>query len=187
MRSAFADTILILGDSLSAGYRLPLNEAWPTLLAEKYQHDQQNITVINASISGHTVAQSLEQLPDLLRQHTPKWVLVELGANDGLQGLAVTQTEQNLETVITTIQQAGSQPLLMQIRIPPNYGQRYTNAFMAMYPQLAEKHQIPLLPFFMEKIILQPELIQDDQIHPNSAAQPIIAELMVQELAPYLK
>jgi len=186
MRSAFADTLLILGDSLSAGYRLPVNEAWPTLLAEKYQKTQPNITIVNASISGHTVAQSLEQLPDLFRQHTPKWVLIELGANDGLQGLAIDQMRQNLTTIITTIQQANSQPLLMQIRIPPNYGQRYTQSFANIYPQLAEKYQIPLLPFFMEKIILQPELIQNDQIHPNSAAQPIIAELMAQELAPYL-
>lgn len=186
IRPVFADTLLILGDSLSAGYRLPANQAWPTLLADSYQRDNKDITVVNASISGHTSAQGLSQLPALLPQHSPKWVLVELGANDGLQGLPVDGLQNNLEAIIAAIQNAGAQPLLMQIRIPPNYGARYTNAFSGIYPQLAEKYQIPLIPFFMEQIILNSQLIQNDQIHPNAAAQPIIAEIMARELAPYL-
>lgn len=187
VRPVFAENLLILGDSLSAGYRLPANEAWPTLLANKYQRENKDIVVINASISGHTSSQGLSQLSGLLKEHSPKWVLIELGANDGLQGLSVADLQQNLETIITQIKQSGSQPLLMQIRIPPNYGLRYTNAFSEIYPQLAEKYQIPLLPFFMEKVILDPGLIQNDQVHPNSAAQPIIAEIVEHDLAPYLE
>lgn len=186
-RPVFAENLLILGDSLSAGYRLPVNEAWPTLLANKYQRENKDIVVINASISGHTSSQGLSQLSGLLKQHSPKWVLIELGANDGLQGLSVADLQQNLETIITQIKQSGSQPLLMQVRIPPNYGLRYTNAFSEIYPQLAEKYQVPLLPFFMEKIILDPSLIQNDQVHPNSAAQPMIAEIVEHDLAPYLE
>jgi acyl-CoA thioesterase-1 len=187
VRPVFAETLLILGDSLSAGYRLPADQAWPTLMANKFQQDNKNITVVNASISGHTASQSLAQLPELLKKHQPKWVLIELGANDGLQGLAVDSLREDLSAIIAQVQQAGGRPLLMQIRIPPNYGVRYTNAFSAIYPQLAEKYAIPLLPFFMERIILNDRLIQSDQIHPNGDAQPIIADIVAQDLAPYLK
>lgn len=187
MRPAFADTLLILGDSLSAGYRVPVNQTWPVLLADKYQRDNKNITVINASISGHTSAQGLSQLSGLISKHSPKWVLIELGANDGLQGLPVDNLQKNLETIITEIQQAGSQPLLMQIHIPPNYGSRYTTAFSQIYPQLAEKYQIPLIPFFMVQIILNPQLVQGDQIHPNAEAQPLIAEIVERDLAAYIE
>ena len=176
-----ADTLLVLGDSLSAGYRMAANTAWPALLNDKWQA---KTTVVNASISGDTSQQGLARLPALLKQHQPRWVLVELGGNDGLRGFPPQQTEQTLRTVIQDIKAAKAQPLLMQIRLPANYGRRYNEAFSAIYPQLAKEFDIPLLPFFMEEVYLKPQWMQDDGIHPNRDAQPFIADWMATQLAP---
>lgn len=144
------------------------------------------VIVINGSISGNTAAQGLERLPALLKQHKPDWILVELGANDGLQGLSVEQMENTLQQMIEQITQSGAKPLLMQIRIPPNYGKRYTSSFEKVYPALAQKNDIPLIPFYMETIITKPEWIQQDGIHPTEDAQPSIADFMEKQLKPYL-
>ncbi|EMI5490288.1 multifunctional acyl-CoA thioesterase I/protease I/lysophospholipase L1 [Providencia stuartii] len=181
-----ATKLLILGDSLSAGYRLPAEQAWASLLAERWQKLSPPIAVVNGSISGNTSAQGLERLPALLEQHKPDWVLIELGANDGLQGLSVEQMENTLQQIIQQITQTGAKPLLMQIRIPPNYGKRYTSSFEKVYSTLAEKNAIPLLPFYMEEIITRPEWIQQDGIHPTVEAQPTIADFMETQLKPYL-
>ncbi|MCW2255814.1 acyl-CoA thioesterase-1 [Providencia alcalifaciens] len=181
-----ATKLLILGDSLSAGYRLPAEQAWATQLAERWQKMSPPVIVINGSISGNTAAQGLERLPALLKQHKPDWVLVELGANDGLQGLSVEQMENTLQQMIEQITQSGAKPLLMQIRIPPNYGKRYTSSFEKVYPALAQKNDIPLIPFYMETIITKPEWIQQDGIHPTEDAQPTIADFMEKQLKPYL-
>lgn len=180
-RAMAADTLLVLGDSLSAGYRMAGNTAWPALLNDKWQT---KTPVVNASISGDTSQQGLARLPALLKQHQPRWVLVELGGNDGLRGFPPQQTEQTLRTIIEHIKAANAQPLLMQIRLPANYGRRYNEAFSAIYPALAKEFDIPLLPFFMEEVYLKPQWMQDDGIHPNRDAQPFIADWMATRLAP---
>ncbi len=180
-RAAAADTLLILGDSLSAGYRMAATAAWPALLNNKWQ---QQPVVVNASISGDTSQQGLARLPALLKEHKPRWVLVELGGNDGLRGFPPQQTEQTLRQIIQTVKSADAKPLLMQIRLPANYGRRYTEAFGAIYPKLASDLDVPLLPFFMEEVYLKPQWMQDDGIHPNRDAQPFIADWMATRLAP---
>ncbi len=187
LRAAAADTLLILGDSLSAGYRLPVAQAWPTLLANAWQKHPGSPRVINASISGDTAAQGLARLPELLKQHQPRWVVIELGANDGLRGFPAQDIQRDLSQIITLVQQTGAQPLLMQIHIPPNYGRRYTEAFSAIYPALAKQFNIPLLPFFMEQVVIKPEWMQDDGLHPNQDAQPFIATWMAKRLEPLVK
>ncbi|HFP3027776.1 multifunctional acyl-CoA thioesterase I/protease I/lysophospholipase L1 [Yersinia enterocolitica] len=184
LRAAATDTLLILGDSLSAGYRLPIAEAWPSRLDKTWQTTPSLPKVVNASISGDTAAQGLARLPALLKQHQPRWVLIELGANDGLRGFPPQDIQRDLTQVINLIKEAKAQPLLMQIRIPPNYGRRYTDAFSTMYPQLAQQFGIPLVPFFMEQVAVKPEWMQDDGLHPNAQAQPFIADWMAQQLKP---
>lgn len=184
-RAAAADTLLILGDSLSAGYRMAATSAWPALLNNQLQKD--GIQVVNGSISGDTAAQGLARLPNLLKQHNPKWVLIELGGNDGLRGFPPQTIEQTLDQTIHLVKQAGAKPLLMQIRIPANYGRRYGDAFAAIYPKLAKANAIPLVPFFMEEVYLKPEWMQDDGIHPAPDAQSFIAQWVNQKLTPLLK
>ncbi|HDU8608700.1 TPA: multifunctional acyl-CoA thioesterase I/protease I/lysophospholipase L1 [Morganella morganii] len=182
-----AGTLLILGDSLSAGYRLPAGEAWAAQLGQRWQQAGNGITLINGSISGNTAAQGLARLPALLEQHRPQWVLIELGANDGLRGLPLTQTRTDLQAAIDTVKAAGAKPLLMQIRIPPNYGKRYTERFSALYPALAQENAVPLIPFYMEAVVTNPQWIQDDGIHPNATAQPYVTDWMDKTLLPYLQ
>ncbi|ORM51721.1 multifunctional acyl-CoA thioesterase I/protease I/lysophospholipase L1 [Pantoea conspicua] len=183
-RFAAADTLMVLGDSLSAGYRMSATAAWPSLLNKQWQ---QQPRVINASISGDTAAQGLARLPALLKQHQPQWVLIELGGNDGLRGFPPADIAQNLRKVIDDVKAANAKPLLMQIRLPANYGRRYTEAFSGIYPDLAQQYNIPLVPFFMEQVYLKPEWMQQDGIHPNPDAQSFIAQLMAKELAPLVK
>ncbi len=184
LRATAADTLLVLGDSLSAGYRMSATAAWPALLNDKWQKSP---LIVNGSISGDTATQGLARLPALLKQHQPRWVLIELGGNDGLRGFPPQQVEQDLNQIITQVKAANAQPLLMQVMLPANYGKRYTDSFAAIYPKLAQQYAIPLVPFFMEQVYLKPEWMQDDGIHPNPAAQPFIAELMAKELAPLVK
>lgn len=186
-RATAADNLLIIGDSLSAVYRLPVESSWPSLLNKKWQSESGKPVIINASISGDTAAQGLARLPALLKQHHPRWVLIELGANDGLRGFAPPAISQTLSQIITLVKQADAQPLLMQIRLPPNYGRRYTGAFYAVYPALAKQNDIPLVPFFMEQVAVKPEWMQDDGLHPAQAAQSFIADWMADKLAPLVK
>lgn len=184
-RAAAADTLLVLGDSLSAGYRMAADAAWPALLNDKWQ--QRDVRVVNASISGDTAQQGLSRLPALLKQHQPRWVLIELGGNDGLRGFPPDTLSATLRKIIEQVKTAGAEPLLMQIRLPANYGRRYNQAFEAIYPELAQSFSIPLLPFFMEEVYLKPQWMQDDGIHPNRDAQSFIADWMAQRLAPLVK
>lgn len=147
-----AKTLLILGDSLSAGYGLSQQQSWVHLLQQKLKEQNSGWTLVNASISGETSGGGLARLPALLEQHKPDYVLIELGANDGLRGFPVTQLETNLTAMVTQIKQHQSKAVLMQIRIPPNYGPRYTKLFTDLYPKIAEQQQILLWPFFMETI-----------------------------------
>ncbi|MCA6997890.1 multifunctional acyl-CoA thioesterase I/protease I/lysophospholipase L1 [Dickeya solani] len=186
LRAFAADTLLVLGDSLSAGYRMAANQAWPSLLDANWQSSSPapKVRVVNASISGDTATQGLARLSTLLQQHQPRWVLIELGGNDGLRGFPPQNVERDLASIITQVKTANARPLLMQIRLPANYGRRYTESFSAVYPRLAKTFDIPLLPFFMEQVYLKPEWMQDDGIHPNRDAQPFIAGWMAKQLEP---
>ncbi|MGR6859235.1 multifunctional acyl-CoA thioesterase I/protease I/lysophospholipase L1 [Aliivibrio salmonicida] len=187
LKSAYSQTLLILGDSLSAGYNMPIEQSWPSLLPIQLEKLGKVTEVINGSISGDTTGNGLDRLPTLLEQHQPNYVLIELGANDGLRGFPPQKINANLESMFMQIKMANAQPLLMQIQVPPNYGKRYSQAFGSLYPKLSEKHDIPLLPFFLEQVIVKPEWIMKDGLHPKPEAQPWIAEFMAKELAPYLK
>jgi acyl-CoA thioesterase-1 len=174
-----AKTLLILGDSLSAGYGLSQQQSWVQLLQQKLDQQDSGWTLVNASISGETSGGGLARLPALLAQHKPDYVLIELGANDGLRGFPVPQLENNLNAMVTHIKQQQSKAVLMQIRIPPNYGPRYTTLFTDLYPKIAKEQQIPLWPFFMETIALKQQWMQADGLHPNLEAQTVIADLML--------
>jgi acyl-CoA thioesterase I len=174
-----AKTLLILGDSLSAGYGLSQQQSWVHLLQQKLDQQDSSWTLVNASISGETSGGGLARLPALLKQHKPDYVLIELGANDGLRGFPVPQLENNINAMVTQIKQQQSKAVLMQIRIPPNYGPRYTKLFTDLYPKISKEHQIPLWPFFMETIALKQQWMQADGLHPNLEAQPVIADLML--------
>ena len=184
--SAFSQTLLVLGDSLSAGYQMPAEKSWPALLPEILARQSQPTTIINTSISGDTSGNGLARLPQLLAQHKPDIVLIELGANDGLRGFAPKILRNNLKQMITLIKEMGSQPLLIQIEIPPNYGKRYNELFRNIYPKLSQSLNVPLLPFFLIDIIVKPELMMKDGLHPTAEAQPLIAQFMAQQLKPYL-
>ncbi len=164
---------------------MPAERAWPSLLNDQWQRD--DITVVNGSISGDTATQGLARLPGLLKLHKPRWVVIELGGNDGLRGFPPPAIARDLAQAITQVKQAGAQPLLMQIMLPSNYGRRYTQSFSAIYPALAQQYGVPLLPFFMEQVYLKPQWMQDDAIHPNADAQPFIAQWMSDRLLPLLK
>ena len=165
---------------------MPVEVSWPVFLPEKLQQQGQDITIINASISGDTSGNGLDRLPDLLKQYEPQWILVELGANDGLRGFHPKIITKNLQQIISLSQQFGTKVALMQIKIPPNYGQRYSQAFEDIYPNLAEQFQIPLLPFFLEQIILKDDWMKQDGLHPKEVAQPWISNYVADSLALYL-
>lgn len=184
--SVSSNTLLVLGDSLSAGYQMPLEKAWPNLLNQTFSQQARDITVVNGSISGDTTGNGLERLPALLEQHHPQWVFITLGANDGLRGFPPHLIENNLRTMITQIQASNAHPIIMQIHTPPNYGRRYSEAFSEIYPRLSEELSIPLIRFFLEQVIVKPEWMMADGLHPTSEAQPWIAQYMAKQLAPLL-
>lgn len=168
--------ILILGDSLSAAYGISQEEGWVSLLQDMWQ--EKSITIVNGAISGETSDGALARLPRLLKQHQPTHVYIELGGNDGLQGHPINKLIDNLGDIIELSTSAGAQVFLQSMQIPTNYGSRYTEMFSAAYETLAAKYNIPLIPFFLQQIALNPELMQRDGIHPNAKAQILIAEDM---------
>ncbi len=176
---AATQKLLILGDSLSAGYGMQQQQGWVHLLQQQLEKNQSSWTLINASISGETTAGGLARLPELMTQHQPQAVLIELGGNDGLRGFPTPKITANIQMMIDEINKHRATPILMQIRIPPNYGPRYTQQFVDLYPALAEKNKIVLWPFFMDQIAIDPQLMQADGIHPNVDAQPIIRDLIL--------
>jgi len=176
------DNILILGDSLSAGYGLKQQQSWVYLLQQRLNQHYPQYQIINESTSGNTTANGLNRLSTVLQQTLPKIVIVELGANDGLRGLSLTYMKKNLEKIIKKVQQKKSKILLLGMRIPPNYGKRYTQAFAAIFSELAEKYQLLLVPFMLEGVSGNPSLIQLDGLHPNAQAQALILENIWPEL-----
>jgi acyl-CoA thioesterase-1 len=181
-----APVILVFGDSLSAGYGVPPGHGWVDLLARKIAREGYDFSVVNASVSGETTEGGLARLPRALAMHAPRIMILELGANDGLRGLSVTQAQGNLEQMITLAQRRGARVLLIGMRMPPNYGERYTSAFYAMYGQLAQRHHLALVPFLMAAVALKPTLIQADGLHPNERAQPLLLATVWPVLQPLL-
>lgn len=176
--------LLVLGDSLSAAYGLKQDQGWVTLLQNAWK--DQGIIVINGAISGETTDGGLARLPRLLEQHQPNFLLIELGGNDGLQGHPVSKMKNNISKMIKLGKLSGAQVILQEIQIPTNYGRRYNQLFTGSYKELADQYQIPLIPFFLQDIALKPELMQNDGIHPNLAAQPLISEFMQENLEPLI-
>ena len=180
---ASARTILVFGDSLSAAYGIRPEQGWVTLLAQRLQTQGYGYQVVNASVGGETSSGGLERLPRALKLHGPGIVILELGANDGLRGLPVNALHDNLARMVQLSQAAGARVLLVGIRIPPNYGPRYTEEFARVYPDLAQQYHLPLVPFLLQKVALDTALMQEDGLHPNAAAEPIVLDT----LWPYLK
>jgi acyl-CoA thioesterase-1 len=176
-----------MGDSISAGYGLKAEKGWVTLLQLKLQQENQPYTIFNESISGDTTAGGLARIDKALSRYKPEFILLELGANDGLRGLSPKKMKSNLAEIISRSHKAGAKVLLLSMRIPPNYGKRYVDMFYNVYPQLAEELDIPFVPFILEDIALAKELMQKDGLHPNAKAQPLIADKIWQHLHPILE
>lgn len=168
--------VLVVGDSLSAGYGIPQGQEWVTLLQHTLARQQLPVRVVNASISGDTTSGGLARLQPLLQQENPDWVLIELGGNDGLRGMSLPAMESNLQAMVDAVKAQGAQPLLLGIKIPPNYGNKYRNRFEQVFVDVAERNSIPLLPFLLDGVAGRDSLMQADRIHPNAEAQPAIAD-----------
>ncbi|MDR1995885.1 arylesterase [Azonexus sp.] len=181
-----AKTILIVGDSLSAGYGLRPEQAWPSLLAGRLAEQRLDYSVVNISVSGETTAGGRSRLAPALQAHRPAVVVIALGANDGLRGLTLGQMRSNLEAMIAAAQKAGARVLLAGMRLPPNYGP-YADEFQATFADLARARKIALLPFLLEPVASRPELFQPDNLHPTAAAQPLILDHVWVALVPLLK
>jgi acyl-CoA thioesterase-1 len=180
-------TLLVVGDSLSAGYNMELTATWVGLLERRLAQQGYGYRVVNASVSGETTGGARGRLPRALALHRPAVVILELGGNDGLRALPLDQVRGNLDWMLTQIAAAGARTLLLGIRIPLNYGPEYAEQFHAMYGELAAKHQAGLVDFFMERVALDPQLMQVDGIHPNTAAQPILLDTLWPALQPLMK
>lgn len=179
--------IVVLGDSLSAEYGLTRGTGWVNLLQDRLRAERFDYSVVNASISGETTVGGKTRLPDLLARHKPAVVIVELGANDALRGLSLQSTETNLRGILGSAQKAGARVVLVGMRIPPNYGQDYTEKFYALYGKLAQEYRAALVPFFLDKVITHPDWFQEDRIHPTAAAQPTLLDNVWPQLKPLLK
>lgn len=179
--------ILVLGDSLSSGYNFSPEQTWVTLLNKKLSEENINYQVVNSSISGDTTTQGLKRLPKLLDAHQPELVIIELGGNDGLRGFPPNIIKKNLNTLVQKSLQSDAKVLLLGIQIPPNYGEKYTQAFFNNYQKIADSNDIALVPFFLENVGGNEELMQKDGIHPNAKAQPILLDNVWSEVQQVLK
>jgi acyl-CoA thioesterase I len=179
--------ILVMGDSLSAGYGMKITQSWVALLEQRLRKEGYGYRVINASISGETTTGGRARLTRALEQHRPAIVILELGGNDGLRGLPLRQIRSNLETMITDAKRANAEVLLLGMRIPPNYGEEYGARFYGTFGELAAQYKVPAVSFFLDKVALQPSLLQADQIHPTAAAQPLLLDTVWPTLRPLLK
>jgi acyl-CoA thioesterase-1 len=185
--AAPAPSILVVGDSLSAGYGIEMRNGWVTLLQQRLTKQGYLHAVVNASISGDTTAGGRTRLPAALKRHRPQIVILELGGNDGLRGLSLRETRANLDAMIKAAQSAGAQVLLVGIHLPPNYGPDYTGKFRAIYRDLAHTYSLAFVPFLLEGVALTPGLMQPDGIHPRAAAQPRLLDNVWPYLEPLLK
>ena len=179
-----AKTIMIVGDSLSAGYGIQPQQGWVYLLQKRLdqQYPKQH-KVVNASVSGETTSGALARLPKLLQTHKPQIVVIELGGNDGLRGQPPQMIQKNLGQLVQISQQAKAQVMIFGMKIPPNYGTAYSKAFENNYKMVSQQYKVKLLPFFLEGVAGKKDLVQNDQIHPNAKAQPILLNTAY----PYIK
>lgn len=169
--------ILLLGDSLSDAYNIPVDQSWPVLFQRQLQKIEPDTTLVNASISGETTSGGLERLPELLERHQPTHLIIELGGNDGLRGLSFNQAQSNLQAMIDLALEREIQVLLIGVRLPPNMGPAYNRLFQEMYAALVERNPVEYLPRFLDGIAAdQPSLMQEDGIHPTASAQPLLAD-----------
>lgn len=182
-----AATVLVVGDSLSAGYGIARELGWVNLLGQRLAQHNPAWQVVNASISGDTTANGRSRLPALLRQHEPKVLVLELGANDGLRGQPIPAMRDNLTAMIALAQKSGARVLLVGMRIPPNYGEDYTNAFEHAYVEVAQTRKVALVPFLLQGFAEKRELFQADTVHPTAAAQNMMLDNVWTGLKPLLK
>lgn len=171
-----APTILVLGDSVSAGYGIKVEEGWVALLQQRLRKQGYGYRVVNASVSGETTTGGLTRLPRSLERHKPRIVLLELGGNDGLRGLPLAATRANLVRMIQLSQAAGARVVLVGMKIPPNYGPRYTQGFEQIFSDLAREYRLPLVPFLLDKVALTAGMMQDDGLHPTARGQPVMLD-----------
>ncbi|TBU97658.1 arylesterase [Phytopseudomonas dryadis] len=183
---AQAGTVLVVGDSISAAFGMDTRQGWVALLEKRMQEQGFQHQVVNASISGDTSAGGAARLPALLAEHEPELVILELGGNDGLRGQPPSQLQQNLATMIDASRASGAKVLLLGMRIPPNYGERYTTAFARVYQDLAQDKDVPLVPFLLEGVGGVEGMMQDDGVHPASGAQSALLENVWPALEPLL-
>ena len=181
---ASQNTLLVVGDSISAAYGVPSETAWVELVRERLSGQGLDWQVVNASISGETTDGGLRRLPGLLEKNDPDIVVIELGGNDGLRGFPPNVIESNLAGMIELAQDSGAVPLLVGMQIPPNYGQRYTRMFADLFPTLSDRYGVPLVPFFLDGIYDQDGLMQGDGIHPTEEAQPLLLDNIWPRLEP---
>jgi acyl-CoA thioesterase I len=179
--------LLVLGDSLSAGYGLPQGRGWVDLLQKRLAEEKLDYRVVNASISGDTTLGGRNRLEALLRQHRPRVMILELGANDALRGQAIESMRENLTAMVRAARKAGARTLLVGMQIPPNYGQEYTRKFQDTFVQVARTQQVPLVPFLLNGFADKRDLFQPDGIHPAERAQPLMVDTVWQQLAPLLR
>ena len=187
-RAALPDqpVILVYGDSISAGYGLAPDQGWVNLLSNRLSREGYGFQVVNASVSGETTTGGLARLPRALAAHRPRIVIIELGGNDGLRGLPLATTRANLDAMIALAGRSGRRVLLLGMRMPPNYGERYTRGFEAAYADLARQRGVPEVPFLLAGLAGQPALMQADGIHPNERGQPILLDNVWPALRPLL-
>lgn len=185
-QEAAAGTVLVVGDSISAALGLETSQGWVSLLQKKLDSERIDHRVVNASISGDTSAGGAARLPALLGEHKPEVVIIELGGNDGLRGQPPAQLQQNLASMVEQSRQAGAKVLVLGMRLPPNYGKRYTDAFARVFNDVAKEQQVPLVPFFLEGVGGVEGMMQADGIHPAAGAQPKLLENVWPSLQPLL-
>ncbi|MBK8118981.1 MAG: arylesterase [Sulfuritalea sp.] len=185
--SAAQQRILVFGDSLSAGFGIAVSQSWPALLGQRLQANGSRLTVTNASISGETTAGGRARFAAAMTQFKPAIVILALGANDGLRGLPVAAMQDNLDFMVAQARKQGARVLLVGMRLPPNYGPKYTQEFDAAFRDLAKRQKVPLLPFLLEPIALDQNAFLADGLHPTAAAQAKILDHVWNALRPLLK
>lgn len=180
-------TLLVFGDSLSAAYGLRTDQGWVTLLQQRLQDQGYGYRVVNASVSGETTEGGRNRLARALMQHQPELVILELGGNDGLRGLPIKDIRANMAQMIVAIRKSGAKQLLVGIQIPPNYGPQYAQGFAGMYGSLAKEQNVPLVPFLLDGVALDKQLMQVDGIHANAQGQPMLLRNVWTQLHPLLR
>lgn len=178
--------IVILGDSISAAYGVPTEMGWVSLFEERLKQENKAYTVINASISGETTDGGLKRLSGIISRHQPAFILIELGGNDGLRGYPLNVIRSNLEALVKQTKAEQVTPILLAMRIPPNYGTRYASGFHSLYSDIAQANDITLVPFLLSDVATQPDMMQPDGIHPTALAQPVLLEAVWESIKPLL-